>query len=115
MRALIPKPPADLSDGGYTFNDYQRVTDEDAANLADALERALPDVPRHNAIEHKQVSLDTILGLAPGQLPLFAGLSLSGVPAGVETNPMEWFSGEDGRKKLTDFIAYCRQGGFLIG
>jgi hypothetical protein len=32
-------------DGGYFWNEYQVVCDEDAANIADALERALDDVP----------------------------------------------------------------------
>jgi hypothetical protein len=32
-------------DGGYFTNDHQVVVDEDAANIADALERALGDVP----------------------------------------------------------------------
>jgi hypothetical protein len=30
--------------GGYFTSDYQRVTDTDAANMATALERALPDI-----------------------------------------------------------------------
>lgn len=32
-------------DGGYCSNDLQTVTAEDSAALADALERALPDIP----------------------------------------------------------------------
>jgi hypothetical protein len=35
--------------GGYFWNNYQVVCDEDAANIADALERALDDVPNEGA------------------------------------------------------------------
>ncbi|MHC4179549.1 MAG: hypothetical protein ACYSWU_18715 [Planctomycetota bacterium] len=34
-------------DGGYFTSDYQTVTVHDARNLADALERAIPDLPSH--------------------------------------------------------------------
>jgi hypothetical protein len=36
-------------DGGYFWNEYQVVSDEDAVNIADALERALDDVPDEGA------------------------------------------------------------------
>jgi hypothetical protein len=38
-------PDPDEWDGTYFSNDHQWVTDEDAANIADALERALEDKP----------------------------------------------------------------------
>jgi hypothetical protein len=86
-------------DGGYFTNDDQRVTTEDAAALADALERALPDVPRHEAMAHKTVEL-------PGGLRV--------MKADADESPLEWFSGE-GRDQLVEFIRYCRAGEFVIG
>src|SRR2546423_13839985 len=41
--------------GTYFCNDGQRVTAEDAHALADALERALPDIPDEDAVAHKMV------------------------------------------------------------
>lgn len=38
--------------GHYCSNDAQLVTAEDAANLAFALQRILPDMPDHNVILH---------------------------------------------------------------
>src|SRR5215210_2459479 len=38
-------PDPEKWSGRYFSNDYQWVTDEDAANIADALERALEDQP----------------------------------------------------------------------
>ena len=76
------------------------VTAEDAQTLADALERALPDLPNHDALEHKAVELRS----APGELAL---------PLGTPVNPFEWFSGKN-KEHLKTFIAFCRQGGFEI-
>jgi hypothetical protein len=86
--------------GSYQSNDYQRVTEEDARNLADALERALPDVPRHRAWE----------GPAGGCTWLPDGTRVA-LP---EANPLEYFSGPEGRQCMEEFIRYCRAGEFMI-
>lgn len=89
------EPPSDRQrkewDGGYSGNDGQFVTDQDAANLADALAKALDDLPDHDALAHK-------------------------VPLGLHenVNPFKWFSGLDRKRYLREFIAFCRQGGFLV-
>jgi hypothetical protein len=49
----LPPEEADDWDGNYCTNDGQRVADEDARNLAEALERALPDVPEEDAMADK--------------------------------------------------------------
>jgi hypothetical protein len=86
-------------DGNYWTNDGQRVTDDDARNLADALEEALPDVPDHDALEGKKVRI--------GNTDEYA------IPADVPTTPFEWFSGK-AKQRLRDFIVFCRKGGFRI-
>jgi hypothetical protein len=86
-------------DGNYVTNDGQRVTAADARRLADALEKALPDLPDHDALEHKKKRV--------GQSEEF------GIPWQTPTNPFEWFSGA-GKERLRTFIAYCRAGGFTI-
>jgi hypothetical protein len=37
-------------DGGYQTNDYQRVTADDARNIANALDRALNDLPEQDVL-----------------------------------------------------------------
>jgi hypothetical protein len=78
----------------YFTNDYQRVTASDAANLADALERVLSDVPDHDAMTGKWDDL-------------WHGR--------IKVSPVEFFSGLAGKEKVRKFIAYCRAGSFVIG
>lgn len=85
--------------GVYNSNDHQEVTADDASALADALDRAAPDIPRHDAVEHKLVDI---------------GLGLQGLPDGEVVNPIEAFSGPAGRRMLLEFIAFCREGAFAI-
>jgi hypothetical protein len=94
-------PPEDGGewDGGYFSNDGQRVADEDARSLADTLERALPDVPAHDVLGDKAISL-----------PAFPGERF--VNAQTPVTPFEWFGGQ--KDVLQDFIAFCREGGFVI-
>ena len=91
--------PLDWS-GSYTTAEYQNVTDEDAENLAAALEYALLDIPNTPGIK-----LD-----APGT---FAGVR--GVDVTTKTNPVEFFSGPIGRGHVEEVIRLCRAGGFEIG
>jgi hypothetical protein len=70
-------------DGNYWCNDYQQVTEEDARNLADALERALPDVPRQRT-------------WAKGVIHLPQGGIVETMPD--DLNPPEYFSGPGGRR-----------------
>ena len=66
-------------DAAATPHQGRHVTAEDARALADALERALPDIPGHNALEDKTVWV--------GQPPVPC------IPFGTPTTPFEWFSG----------------------
>ncbi len=90
-------------DGGYFSNEYQWVTEKDAAELADALERALAD----------------LVDLPGGgsTLPHLPRLEERLTPAGVVINdddPLSWYTGW-GKQRLRSFITYCRAGGFAIG
>jgi hypothetical protein len=93
-------PPEDDWSGTYFSNDYQRVTAEDARNLAEALERALPDVPREKTWPRKV-------------LRAVDGRESEGMPD--DLNPLEHFSGPQGRQYLEAFIRFCRAGEFVIG
>jgi hypothetical protein len=84
----------------YFNNAGFRVTPEDARALAEALERALPDVPRHEALQHRAVTAAS----AAGERFL---------PMSTPVNALEWFSGKN-RAHLQAFIALCRAGGFGI-
>jgi hypothetical protein len=90
---------ATASGDSYFDGEEGRVTATDARALGNALARALPDVPRHEAAQDK-----TFTSLLPG-LRLFD----------LETpmNATEWFSGRK-RQILKDLIALCRRGGFAI-
>jgi hypothetical protein len=88
--------------GRYCHTEGQRVTDDDALALADALERALPDLPDENLLADKEWVY---------RLP--GGTELRGIAAGVETSLIERLSG-DAKPRLREFIAFCRAGGFTI-
>ena len=75
-------------EGGYTSNDFQTVTDEDASNLVKALVQALPDIPNEDVVAHKRRSLS------------------------AEMTPLEYFSGR--KRVVRAFIKFCRGKGFMI-
>ena len=68
-----------------TLSAWQTVGDADARRLASALERAMPDIPEHDATPRTR---------RPGFL--------------------ERFSGPEGRRRIKAVIAFCRGGGFRI-
>jgi hypothetical protein len=101
-------------EGGYLSNNRQWVTAEDAACLADALERALPDIPDFDTDEKMKVYTPD----EPPTDPVMAMLAEAGLGdlAGPDDSlsPVEFFSGEM-KEKIRGFIRYCRAGGFSIG
>lgn len=100
-------------DGNYHINARQWVTDEDAANIADALERALDDIPDFDTDEKvKEYTPDTPTG--DPVLQMLAQMGLGGVGPDDSLSPVEFFSGA-AKEKVWGFIAYCRAGGFSIG
>ena len=116
-------------EGGYLDNCGQTISSEDAANLAQALEDALPDVPNHSAIEPEHT---VVIECGPeGELPddyeeLIKGKMqiIFQLPDGSDLyvippryfdlmNPLEALSGE-GKEYVRQFIAFCRQGEFRL-
>jgi len=109
--------PRDLSwDGGYDSNDYQRVTDDDATNLAAALERALPELRDYNVTEIKARPVTGWIADLVGNAARDAGIpgdQLMTFGPAEDSDPIEYFSG-DLKQKIVDFIAFCKTGGFTI-
>ena len=68
----------------YYGNDGQRFYARDAANLADALEPAIKEMPPKK----------------PKAL--------------TDVDEYEWISSSEGRKSLRRFVKYCREGSFRI-
>jgi hypothetical protein len=99
-------------EGGYCTNDFQVVSAEDARNLADALEKALPDIPEHDAVGHKALDLSTYSPEMREQLKALGVGRLFPVDAPISV--LERFSGKRGRDYLKGFIAFCRAGEFTI-
>ena len=73
---------------GYFTRAQQLIVAENAAALASALAEALPDIPRHNAMEPLHAEL--------GRLP-----------------DVVWFSGET-RGLLRSLIRFCQLGAFRL-
>ncbi len=69
----------------YLSSGFQLVIDEDAANIAAALETAMPDVPFHDCDQKAR-----------------------------RQQPLEFFGGIEGRSGLSEFIGFCQAGGFCI-
>ena len=95
-------------DGTYLSNSFQRVTDEDAANIAEALQRALSDIPDFDTDE-KWVELTPSNPFE--RMMVEQGFQMSGPNPSL--TPIEFFSGE-AKQKVKNFIEYCQAGGFCI-
>ena len=104
--------------GGDDSNVYQSVTADEAADLAAALERALPEVRDYNVFERKplppweDVVLRAIDGLTRA-VYVDPDSEFNSTTDDLTLEPFEYFSG--GRKQsVSDFIAFCRAGGFVV-
>jgi hypothetical protein len=92
-------------DGSYFWGRYQIVTEEDALNLAEALEKALPDIPREGPT-HK-------LRIATYDQPEGDPITGRGLKPGETLNILEWFSGSP-KERIAAFIRFLRAGAFRI-
>jgi len=79
------------------------IPDEDARALADALEAALPDIPRFDALAEKTVA----------RLDLPATIPIKLLRPGVKVSNYEFFSGAN-RQALERFISLCRAGSVVV-
>jgi hypothetical protein len=104
--------PHEKWNGGYQTNDHQRVTADDARNLAGALSRALPDLPgdekRRSMTNY--VELPSTYHNSPTN-PVIEGISLEDMES---LTPLEWFGGEKGQESLNKYIEFLRNGEFVI-
>jgi hypothetical protein len=112
--ALIEQPSHDPDEwsGTYYTSDGQYVTDEDAAHIAEALQRALEDIPDFETGEKwvEYGPADQIKSPVARAL-----VEAGGVVSGPNESltPLEFFSGEP-KQHVRNFIAFCRAGGFCI-
>jgi|SRR5215204_2593331 len=110
IKQLSPDP--DEWNGGYFSSDYQWATDEDAANIADALQQALDDIPDFDTDEKRvEYGPDELPTSQVGRSLVEQGLVVN-VP-NASLSPVEYFSGE-AKQKVRDFIRFCRAGEFYI-
>ena len=91
-------------DGGYFTNDYQLVSETDAANLAQAIERGLNDIPDEAVCtlpESQCVKL-----VAPN------GVVVEGVTLGAyqDWDIISYWSGN--KQRLHEFIDFCKAGAY---
>ena len=109
-------------DSNYFTNDGQFVTPEDADAFADALEKALVDIPdftiiaKPSVIKIKDVRLQD-LNSHPRLRVMISAFIDAGQGEATIINPhLTPFEIFGGRKKVIvrEFIAFCRKGGFEI-
>ena len=105
----------------YVVNERQRVTTEDATAWAEALTRALPDIPDHADPAEKVVTIGDVTDpeqvAALGWLGPHVGVFLGG--GGMARTPdarlglLQFFSGPE-KAGLREFITFLRLGEFRI-
>ncbi len=105
----------------YFTNDHQVVSDGNAANIADALERALDDVPdegggghhltpaQHQATQRGELSQEEL----NKAIEQFMERRAASPPQIPPQTPAQYFARE--KDYLREFITFCRTGGFSIG
>jgi hypothetical protein len=108
-------------DGDYLTNAYQVVSDEEAANIAEALVRALDDVPdegggnhlltpaQHQAAHRGELSPEEF----KKALEQFMERRADSPPQIPPQTPAWYFAGNKDYPR--EFITFCRAGGFSIG
>ena len=95
-------------DGDYFFNNYQIVTDDDARGLAEALTRALEELPSDNLLEvyEEKMAVTTNTGkeIVVATLPSIIA---------DEAKPAHYWSGSAAR--IRGLITFFEAGSFMIG
>jgi hypothetical protein len=109
-------------DGDYFYNDDRLVTDEDARNIADALERALDLVPEEGGFAKPVLTAAQWQALARGELSdeeisealdRYIKHRAERPPQIPPQTPACYFAGQ--KDYLREFITFCRAGAFAIG
>ena len=95
-------------DGDYWCNNYQIVTHEDAQNLAEALVRALEELPADNLLDvyEEKMAVTTNAGdeIVVATLPSIIA---------DEAKPVDYWSGSAAR--IRKLITFFEAGSFMIG
>ena len=91
-------------EGNYLTNDFQVVKRTDALSMANALGKALPDIPDQEIDFENMHSIETLEELGDRVKEALSGGG----------NLLIFFSGQR-KKRLMDYIDYCRKGQFYIG
>jgi hypothetical protein len=119
-RRLIDQYAAEW-EGSYCYNEHQLVTAEDARNLGDALDRALDDIPDHDAFEGRYVTAPEegdFVARDGTIFPAGGGIRFNGGTLRQEVykraSIVEKFSGGGSKDCLREFVAFCRAGEFWI-
>ena len=105
-------------DGTYLTNEGQTVTAKDALSLADALQKSLDDIPDFNTIEMDWnpkfwVEDDLPEWLSPDEIEMIEeGLEEELLDI-IGIHPFEFFAGAE-KRRLIEFIRFCRLGSFII-
>jgi hypothetical protein len=86
----------------YLSSEGQLVSDEDALELSNALKKSLRDIPNHEC-HNENLNLDHY------------SLNIEALKTRKRSleNLLKYFSGDD-KKKIKEFIAYAKCGGFNI-
>ena len=110
--STIAENPLPAWDGSYSCNDHPFVELEDARAMADALEKALDDIPDHDGPDKMMTYRQ---GEKTGVLSIDLAISQLGLNIGpnYKLNLFEFFAGGD-KDRLREFIQFCKQDGFFI-
>ena len=108
---MLDEPDVDWN-GGYQTNDWQRVTADDAHNLADALSRALRDLPADD--KRRSVTVPVELPPAFHNLPTNPVIDSIALEDIERLTPLDWFGGEEGRKTVQKYIDCFGAGEFVV-
>ena len=110
--STIAENPLPAWDGSYSCNDHPFVEPEDARAMADALEKALDDIPDHDGPDKMMTYRQ---GEKTGVLSIDLAISQLGLNIGpnYKLNLFEFFAGGD-KDRLREFIQFCKQDGFFI-
>jgi hypothetical protein len=109
-------------EGDYFYTDGRLVTDADAANIADALERALDYVPEEGGFAKPVLTAAQWQALMHGELSdeeimeamdRYVKHRAECPPQIPPHTPAFYFAGE--KDYLREFITFCRAGAFAIG
>jgi hypothetical protein len=107
-----------LWNGAYLTNDGQTVLAEDALGLAQALQRALDDVPNESTamdwnLNRWREDDDLPEWFSPAERVQVEEGLMAYAPAGMELHPFEFFAGAE-KPYLVELIRFCKLGSFRI-